>query len=151
MKKLTSFFLLLSSLILISCANEDDVDCSQVSCLVPGILFEFVDENTNENLIENGSIEAADIKFNVSSVQASQVRIEERAGQVYLFLSNWPEGEHEVELLLDSRSLLELEISTDNTETDCCSGVEITDLEISKGKYEEIGDQLFRIFIDQSE
>jgi len=49
----TIFAILFISLSLIQCANDDDsIDCSTVLCRGPEFVFEFIDANTGENVLE---------------------------------------------------------------------------------------------------
>ena len=51
MKKI--IFILFISLSLVQCANDDDaLDCSTVLCVAPEFIFEFIDSDTGDNVLE---------------------------------------------------------------------------------------------------
>lgn len=148
MKRLTSLFLVLSSLFLLSCGSEDDVDCSSVICISPGILLEFIDKESNENLLENGAINAEDIKVEVSNMTDSEVQINNIGVQLFVYIDNWKDGNHDVSVSVNSNNVLEMSLDTETTRSECCSGKIISDFEITGGEFEEIDDYHIAILMD---
>ncbi|MUP45302.1 hypothetical protein E0K83_06030 [Gramella sp. BOM4] len=148
MKKLSALFLVLTSLFISSCGSDDDVDCSTISCISPGIMLEFIDKDSGENLLENETINAERIQIEVSGLQTSEVDFTETGSEIFLFIGNWTNGDHMVTVNLDSSPVLEMNVEIETSRSDCCSSRIISDLEITAGDYEEVDDSFFRILID---
>ena len=148
MERLTNLFLVFTSLFLISCGSEDDVDCSTVDCISPGIQLEFIDKESNENLLKNGTIDAEDIKIEVSNIIGPNVGFNSNGEQLYVFIDNWQDGNHDMSVQVNSDIVLEMSVDTETKRSECCSGKIISDFEITVGEFEEIDDYHFAILID---
>ena len=148
MKKLTSLFLILTSLFIISCGNNDDVDCSTVDCIAPGIIFEFVDKDTNENLLENESIDIEDIQISVDNLPSPDVHFSSIGSQIYLFVDNWPAENNLATVSLDANVVMEISVDIEKVRSECCSSNKISKVLVTTGDYTEVEKNFFRIFID---
>ncbi|GAA4308888.1 hypothetical protein GCM10023115_36440 [Pontixanthobacter gangjinensis] len=135
MKKLTRALLILSVLFLSSCESTDDKECSLIECISSGISFEFVDKETGENLLKNESLDPSDIEIKVPGVEPINFRYENYSNSYILLIQNWPNGLHQLSILVNSNSIFEMELETEWVRGECCSSTEIRNLVVTKGEY----------------
>lgn len=149
-KKLSILSLLLFSIFLFSCDEDDDsVDCSLVECEARGVYLEFIDKETEQNLLKNGSLEVEDIEITVSNMDPEAIQFREIDEEgIFLFISAWPVGSNDVTIELDSSSVLEMTIDTDRIESGCCPGIIINNIEVTNGDYLLVDDRYIQILIE---
>lgn len=148
MKKLTRLLFLLSSLILISCGNDDDANCSTVICVSPAMNFEFVNAQTEENLLENESLVPENVEIIVSGINAVSFRYNENSHDFSLFIENWPSDSYDISIVVNSASVLEMELDAERNRGECCSSVELSNIVVTEGEYSLIEDHYYQIRLD---
>lgn len=148
MKKLTSLLFLLCSLILISCGNNDDADCSTVICVSPAINFEFVDTQTEENLLESGSLAPEDVEISVTGINSVNFRYNENSNDFSLYIDTWPSDSYDISIKVNSASVLEMELDAERIRGECCSSVELSNIVVTEGEYSLIEDYYYQIRLD---
>lgn len=151
MKKL--IFILLVSLSLVQCNSDDAEDCSLVLCAGPGLLFEFVDADTGENILEGSFDDGAPDGFIVTIGEDNTPLTFEQeyvfnAGQVAIsgFI-----GQNQVQVLyenvFDVAIALDVETLSDGG---CCPGYRYENITVTNATFEQLQDDsvlILRIFI----
>ena len=142
--------LLFFSLICFTNCKEDDVDCSLVDCVAPGVYLEFINKETEENLFGNGSISAEDIEISVSGLNNDAIQFGDVQDGIFIYLNAWPEGSFNASVELNSNRILEMTIHTERIEGECCSGVIITDVLVTSGDHRLVNESHIQILIENS-
>ena len=151
MKKL--ILILLVSLSLVQCNSDDAEDCSLVLCAGPELLFEFIDANTGDNLLEGAFDNGAPDGFIVTiGEDNTPLTFEQQyvfnAGQVGTsgFI-----GQNQIQISLenvfDVAIVLDIEALSDGG---CCPGYRYENIAVTNATFEQVEDQselILRIFI----
>ncbi len=148
MKKL--IFIILISLSLVQC-NSDENDCSLVLCIGPEFLFEFIDEDTGENILE-GSFEngVPDGFFVAIGEDNTPLTFEQEYGVNSGRLSIFRFTE-QVQVSYDT--IFDVEIAYDVvgiSNGGCCQGYRYENVTVTNATFEQVENEtalILRIFI----
>lgn len=157
MKKLICiFFISLLSLSLVQCNSDDDnaQDCSLVLCAAPGLLLEFIDADTGENVLEglfdNGAPDGFTIAIGDDNTPLTfEQEYVFNEGQVTGFSSII--GQNQVQVSLENVFDVTITLDIETLSSDeCCPGYQYENITVTNATFDQAGDQralILRIFI----
>ena len=124
MKKLLPLVFVLVNLL--SCDDDEKVDCSTVLCAGPSVLTLEILQN-GENIFENG-VSAEDISFLGNFPEVYELQIEEsnyNGGTKLLFVQqiDWEVTIYDFRIIVNSAQSPELSTNIGLSEGDCCGGI----------------------------
>lgn len=134
MKTFFKSFLFLAVIVIQSCSNNDDNDCSAVSCATPDAILDFqiVDSETGENITESIiSGNALEVINNTSGTEPNyEFIVEEDILRIYI------SSNVDYTIIFGDEEVFSLMTDAERNTEGCCSSTTINDLNIVGAEFE---------------
>ncbi len=151
MKKIAGVLVLFTALILNSCSVDNcDVDCNSGPL---SLSFELLDKTTGENLFTNGTFNQDDIKVldldNNNSGVSYDFISEDNLNIIILGPFGWEKEIANYNLKVNDLNIFTLNLDAEQKTEDCCSFVQLNDLQIVDATYElNLETGVYEVFIE---
>lgn len=119
----TNMFKIIAYLVVItlfiSCKTDDGLtNCSAVSCAAPVVVFNFIDDTTDENYILKNNITKADIQIQNCANNQIELIFDETTG--VLFISKLSTSDTTLNIVLNSNSTTNISYTVGSSKTNGC-------------------------------
>jgi len=135
MKSFFKHFLLLAVIVMQSCSNNDDEDCSTVTCDVgyADLNFQIIDNNTGENVFNNIASSEAITVVRTSDNLEAEFEIIEKNEQKTLVIYTLDDAKFSV--MYADEELFTVLAEAETITQGCCPSTRITDLSIDGAEF----------------